>query len=180
MKVPSRNLGLEEKETLLFQTAACRKSATDSTSGICLLSWPLPLLTIGVRVPFHKMGDKLAAQQISSWVGMKLVILVITFLGKLDSTTEDNNGVVNPEDGKPGEVEKFDKMDEDLKQEVQAQVVEAKPKVKDKEIHSIQDEEGESEMMKRHLNVVFVGHVDAGKLRLEVRYFSSVVKLWPS
>ncbi|KAK7358162.1 hypothetical protein VNO77_00085 [Canavalia gladiata] len=81
---------------------------------------------------------------------------------QLDSA-EDNNGVVNPEDGKPGEVEKSDRMDEDPKQEVQAQAVEAEPKVKDKEIPSVQDEEDESEMMKRHLNVVFIGHVDAGK-----------------
>ncbi|XP_027340784.1 eukaryotic peptide chain release factor GTP-binding subunit ERF3A-like isoform X2 [Abrus precatorius] len=63
---------------------------------------------------------------------------------QLDSA-EDNNGVVNAEDGKP-EVEKSDKMDEG----------------KYKEIPSVQDED-ELEMKKRHLNVVFIGHVDAGK-----------------
>ncbi|KAK7320868.1 hypothetical protein VNO77_30759 [Canavalia gladiata] len=71
----------------------------------------------GVLVPFDKMGEK------------------------LDSAAEDNNGVVNPEDGKPGEVEKSDKMDEDPKQDVQAQAVEVEPKVKDKEIPSVKDEE---------------------------------------
>ncbi|RZB95363.1 Eukaryotic peptide chain release factor GTP-binding subunit ERF3A isoform A [Glycine soja] len=83
---------------------------------------------------------------------------------QLDSA-EDNNGVVNPEDGKPEEVEKYDKMDEDPKQEVEAEpkAVEAEPKVKDKEIPSVQDEEDVPEMTKRHLNVVFIGHVDAGK-----------------
>ncbi|KAK2385636.1 hypothetical protein P8452_40336 [Trifolium repens] len=79
---------------------------------------------------------------------------------QLDSA-EDINGVVNPEDEKP-DVDNFDKMDEDPKQEVQAQSVEAEPKVKDKEIPSGQDEE-EEQMKKRHLNVVFIGHVDAGK-----------------
>ncbi|CAK8579713.1 unnamed protein product [Lathyrus sativus] len=93
---------------------------------------------------------------------------------QLDSA-EDINGVVNPEDGKP-DVDNLDKMDEDPKQEVQAQAVEvepnakdnevqaveAEPKAKDKEIPSVQDEEAE-QMEKRHLNVVFIGHVDAGK-----------------
>ncbi|CAJ2672915.1 unnamed protein product [Trifolium pratense] len=83
---------------------------------------------------------------------------------QLDSAAEDINGVVNPEDEKPD----VDKMDEGLlsgsdpKQEVQAQSVEAEPKAKVKEILSVQDEEDE-QMKKRHLNVVFIGHVDAGK-----------------
>ncbi|XP_040871698.1 eukaryotic peptide chain release factor GTP-binding subunit ERF3A isoform X2 [Glycine max] len=83
---------------------------------------------------------------------------------QLDSA-EDNNGVVNAEDGRPEEVEKSDKMDEDPKQDVEAEpkAVEAEPKVKDKEVPSVQDEEDEPEMTKRHLNVVFIGHVDAGK-----------------
>lgn len=34
--------------------------------------------------------------------------------------------------------------------------------MKDKEVPSVQDEEDEPEMTKRHLNVVFIGHV--GKL----------------
>ncbi|BAT72656.1 hypothetical protein VIGAN_01008200 [Vigna angularis var. angularis] len=78
-------------------------------------------------------------------------------------SAEDNNGMVNPEDGRPEEVEKSDKMDEDPKQEVEAQDVEPEPKVKDKEIHPVQEEEEEPETTKRHLNVVFIGHVDAGK-----------------
>ncbi|KAH1079815.1 hypothetical protein GLYMA_05G243400v4 [Glycine max] len=84
---------------------------------------------------------------------------------QLDSAAEDNNGVVNAEDGRPEEVEKSDKMDEDPKQDVEAEpkAVEAEPKVKDKEVPSVQDEEDEPEMTKRHLNVVFIGHVDAGK-----------------
>ncbi|XP_045826370.1 eukaryotic peptide chain release factor GTP-binding subunit ERF3A-like isoform X1 [Trifolium pratense] len=86
---------------------------------------------------------------------------------QLDSA-EDINGVVNPEDEKP-DVDNFDKMEDegllsgnDPKQEVQAQSVEAEPKAKDKEIPPVQDEEDEH-MKKRHLNVVFIGHVDAGK-----------------
>ncbi|KAK7370084.1 hypothetical protein VNO80_12138 [Phaseolus coccineus] len=79
-------------------------------------------------------------------------------------SADDNTGVVNPDDGKPEEVEKSDKMDEDPKQEVQAQAAEAEPKVKDKEIPPVQEEEEEEpETTKRHLNVVFIGHVDAGK-----------------
>ncbi|KAI4347233.1 hypothetical protein L6164_008062 [Bauhinia variegata] len=82
---------------------------------------------------------------------------------QLDSA-EDNNGVVNPEDAKLEEVEKSDKMDEDPKQEVQEQPVQAETKVKDKEVSSVADKEEEEELnRKRHLNVVFIGHVDAGK-----------------
>ncbi|XP_057416672.1 uncharacterized protein LOC130711182 isoform X4 [Lotus japonicus] len=89
---------------------------------------------------------------------------------QLDSA-EDNNGVVNREDGKE-EVEKSDKMDEDPNQEVmaqaaeaqevQAQAIEAEPTVNE-EISVAPDEEEEPAMKKRHLNVVFIGHVDAGK-----------------
>ncbi|WJX15180.1 hypothetical protein P8452_05358 [Trifolium repens] len=50
----------------------------------------------------------------------------------------------------------------DPKQEVQAQSAEAEPKAKYEEIPSGHDEEKE-QMKKRHLNVVFIGHVDAGK-----------------
>ncbi|XP_057416671.1 uncharacterized protein LOC130711182 isoform X3 [Lotus japonicus] len=90
---------------------------------------------------------------------------------QLDSAAEDNNGVVNREDGKE-EVEKSDKMDEDPNQEVmaqaaeaqevQAQAIEAEPTVNE-EISVAPDEEEEPAMKKRHLNVVFIGHVDAGK-----------------
>ncbi|XP_027357666.1 eukaryotic peptide chain release factor GTP-binding subunit ERF3A isoform X2 [Abrus precatorius] len=81
---------------------------------------------------------------------------------QLESAAEDNNGVGSPEDGKAEEVEKSDKMDEDSKQEVQEQPFQAEPK--DKEIPPMQDEEDDVEITnKRHLNVVFIGHVDAGK-----------------
>ncbi|KAI4350990.1 hypothetical protein L6164_005385 [Bauhinia variegata] len=85
---------------------------------------------------------------------------------QLDSA-EDNNGVVNPENAKLEEVEKSDKMVEvvsDPKEEVQAQPVQTEAKVKDKEVSSVGDKEEEEELnRKRHLNVVFIGHVDAGK-----------------
>ncbi|XP_054817466.1 uncharacterized protein LOC129317134 isoform X1 [Prosopis cineraria] len=79
---------------------------------------------------------------------------------QLDSS-EDNNGVVNPEDAKPEEVDNSAKMDEGLNQEVKAQPVQADPK--DKEVPSVEDQEDEKTDKKRHLNVVFIGHVDAGK-----------------
>ncbi|KAF7819946.1 eukaryotic peptide chain release factor GTP-binding subunit ERF3A-like [Senna tora] len=78
---------------------------------------------------------------------------------QLDSA-EDNNGVVNPEDAKPEEVDSSDKMDEGPKQEVQAQPVQAEPKVKDKEVPPVEEEkDGGMLNQKRHLNVVFIGHV---------------------
>ncbi|RYR17708.1 hypothetical protein Ahy_B03g062404 isoform A [Arachis hypogaea] len=90
---------------------------------------------------------------------------------QLDSA-EDNNGVVIPDDVKPEEVDKSEKieeieksneMDEDPKQEVQAQPNQAEPTVRNREIHPVQDQEDELDNRKRHLNVVFIGHVDAGK-----------------
>ncbi|CAL0312382.1 unnamed protein product [Lupinus luteus] len=82
---------------------------------------------------------------------------------QLDSAAEENIGVVNLEDGKP-EVGKSDKMDEDPKQEVQPQPVQAEePNVKAKEIPTVQDEKDDLQLKKRHVNVVFIGHVDAGK-----------------
>lgn len=86
---------------------------------------------------------------------------------QLDSA-EDNNGVSNPEDVKPEEVEvqKPDKMEEDSKDEVcrDSLPVENVPKVKEKEVAATEDVEAEMEInKKRHLNVVFIGHVDAGK-----------------
>ncbi|XP_057749678.1 uncharacterized protein LOC130968431 isoform X1 [Arachis stenosperma] len=91
---------------------------------------------------------------------------------QLDSAAEDNNGVVIPDDVKPEEVDKSEKieeieksneMDEDPKQEVQAQPTQAEPTVRNREIHPVQDQEDELDNRKRHLNVVFIGHVDAGK-----------------
>ncbi|KAK9272524.1 hypothetical protein L1049_002897 [Liquidambar formosana] len=86
---------------------------------------------------------------------------------QLDSS-EDNNGVPNPEDAKPEVVEKSDKMEEDSKDEdhINSQSVQVKPKVKVKDIFASEVIEAHDEMevdKKRHLNVVFIGHVDAGK-----------------
>ncbi|XP_020975439.1 eukaryotic peptide chain release factor GTP-binding subunit ERF3A isoform X5 [Arachis ipaensis] len=91
---------------------------------------------------------------------------------QLDSAAEDNNGVVIPDDVKPEEVDKSEKieeieksneMDEDPKQEVQAQPSQAEPTVRNREIPPVQDQQDELDNQKRHLNVVFIGHVDAGK-----------------
>ena len=85
---------------------------------------------------------------------------------------EDNNRVVIPDDVKPEEVDKSEKieeieksneMDEDPKQEVQAQPSQAEPTVRNREIPPVQDQQDELDNQKRHLNVVFIGHVDAGK-----------------
>ncbi|XP_022766215.1 eukaryotic peptide chain release factor GTP-binding subunit ERF3A-like isoform X2 [Durio zibethinus] len=82
------------------------------------------------------------------------------------NSAEDNNGVVNPEVTKPEEVEISDKLEEGVKDEVdtKSQAVQAEPK--DKEVAAQEDAEASVEMeteKKRHLNVVFIGHVDSGK-----------------
>ncbi|CAL9031665.1 unnamed protein product [Prunus brigantina] len=85
---------------------------------------------------------------------------------QLDSA--EDNGVVNPEAAQP-EVENSNKMEEvsDSKEEVHPHSV--KPEVveqKGKEKINVDPEEEHDEMeldKKRHLNVVFIGHVDAGK-----------------
>ncbi|ONI09287.1 hypothetical protein PRUPE_5G229200 [Prunus persica] len=83
---------------------------------------------------------------------------------QLDSA--EDNGVVNPDAAQP-EVENSNKMEEDSKEEVHAHSV--KPEVveqKGKEKINVDPEEEHDEMeldKKRHLNVVFIGHVDAGK-----------------
>lgn len=82
---------------------------------------------------------------------------------QLDSTEENNGVVVNTQDAQPEELEKVDNnMEEDSKDNVtlNSKEVQAEPKVKEKE--ETPDEE-EEENTKRHLNVVFIGHVDAGK-----------------
>uniref|UniRef100_A0A2P2LVL5 Uncharacterized protein MANES_14G168200 n=1 Tax=Rhizophora mucronata TaxID=61149 RepID=A0A2P2LVL5_RHIMU len=90
---------------------------------------------------------------------------------QLDSA-EGINGVVKPEDARPEEVDKWDKMEEDPKesttlnsQEVQAESKELE--VKNKEVSAPESQEAPDEIeeanKKRHLNVVFIGHVDAGK-----------------
>ncbi|KAK2648000.1 hypothetical protein Ddye_015489 [Dipteronia dyeriana] len=86
---------------------------------------------------------------------------------QLDSA-EENNGMVNPEDAKQEEVEMVDKMMEDPKDEVHtvSEPVHTEPKVKDKEVSAAENVESVKEAeenVKRHLNVVFIGHVDAGK-----------------
>ncbi|BBH04157.1 Translation elongation factor EF1A/initiation factor IF2gamma family protein [Prunus dulcis] len=83
---------------------------------------------------------------------------------QLDSA--EDNGVVNPEAALT-EVENSNKMEEDSNEEVHAHSV--KPEVveqKGKEKINVDPEEEHDEMeldKKRHLNVVFIGHVDAGK-----------------
>ncbi|XP_065625966.1 uncharacterized protein LOC112026277 isoform X2 [Quercus suber] len=59
------------------------------------------------------------------------------------------------------ELEKVDKMEEDSKEEVHNQAVEVEKKVKEKENSALDDEAAfEKELpKKRHLNVVFIGHV---------------------
>ncbi|KAK9010014.1 hypothetical protein V6N11_036532 [Hibiscus sabdariffa] len=96
---------------------------------------------------------------------------------QLDSA-EDDKGMAIPEDAKPEEVEMTEKVEEvemtdkvekeGMKDEVdsKSQPVQAEPKVKDKEVAALEDAEVPDEMEsqnKRHLNVVFIGHVDAGK-----------------
>ncbi|CAN6804234.1 unnamed protein product, partial [Brassica oleracea] len=106
---------------------------------------------------------------------------------QLDSAEENNGvGVVIPTYQNSDGVEIVDKMDEDLKDEVQESVptpdVQQAPEDHDQEIlHPVHNpakakekaaqekaakEEAEEEAeanKKRHLNVVFIGHVDAGK-----------------
>ncbi|PKI77803.1 hypothetical protein CRG98_001767, partial [Punica granatum] len=78
---------------------------------------------------------------------------------------EDCNGVVAPEDPKP-ESEKVDEIDEGMKEQIAAtsQPVHRDLKGKEKEvIPAVDVEDDKEEEQKRHLNVVFIGHVDAGK-----------------
>nr|WDY61363.1 eukaryotic peptide chain release factor GTP-binding subunit ERF3A [Nitraria sibirica] len=85
---------------------------------------------------------------------------------QLDSA-EENNGLINPEEAKPDEVEKVDEVEEDLRNAVQPTLknVPVQSKAKEKEVSAPEDVDSEDERRdeKRHLNVVFIGHVDAGK-----------------
>ncbi|KAB5512421.1 hypothetical protein DKX38_029449 [Salix brachista] len=109
------------------------------------------------------------------WMGFLLYLLKNPYIEEevrslqLDSAASEINGVINTEDARPEEVEKVDEMEKDSNdkvtvssQEVQAEL----PKVKDK-VPAPEDVEALVEMeqdnKKRHLNVVFIGHVDAGK-----------------
>ncbi|KAL9379649.1 hypothetical protein Peur_028131 [Populus x canadensis] len=89
---------------------------------------------------------------------------------QLDSAASEVNGVINPEDAKPEEVEEVDKMEEDSNDNVTISTQEMQvetSKVKDKQVPVSEDVgapvEMEEDNKKRHLNVVFIGHVDAGK-----------------
>ncbi|CAH8252693.1 unnamed protein product [Arabidopsis lyrata] len=119
---------------------------------------------------------------------------------QLDSADE-NNGVVIPEDHNSDEVENLDKApEEDLKDEVQESVpvpdeqqasedhdevmlhpvhnpAKAKEKAaQDKAAKEEAEDEAEANK-KRHLNVVFIGHVDAGKSTIggQILYLSGQV-----
>ncbi|XP_031092941.1 eukaryotic peptide chain release factor GTP-binding subunit ERF3A isoform X1 [Ipomoea triloba] len=89
---------------------------------------------------------------------------------QLDSSVEDTH-MANADDGKPDEVVKPDETDEvDVKNEPQANSepmhIEHKgiTEEKEKKNPAIDDANDEEEInKKRHLNVVFIGHVDAGK-----------------
>ncbi|KAM1786805.1 hypothetical protein ACFX12_039536 [Malus domestica] len=83
---------------------------------------------------------------------------------QLDSA--EDNGVVNPDEAKP-EVENDNKMEEDSREEIHKQSdksVVVEHKGKEKETPDPEEEHDDMELdKKRHLNVVFIGHVDAGK-----------------
>ncbi|KAG6750988.1 hypothetical protein POTOM_045505 [Populus tomentosa] len=115
----------------------------------------------------------------SGWAGVWSDIAEEIRSLQLDSA--EVNGVINPEDAKPEEVEEVDKMEEgvdglfsraplDSNDNVTISTLEMQAetsKVKDKEVPVSEDVgapvEMEEDNKKRHLNVVFIGHVDAGK-----------------
>ncbi|KAF8025206.1 hypothetical protein BT93_F2139 [Corymbia citriodora subsp. variegata] len=81
-------------------------------------------------------------------------------------SADDNNGAINPEDAKPEEVEKMDESEEGWKEEIAANSHPVPVEPKGKEIVVPEEDVAMDEVeedMKRHLNVVFIGHVDAGK-----------------
>ncbi|XP_038725371.1 eukaryotic peptide chain release factor GTP-binding subunit ERF3A isoform X3 [Tripterygium wilfordii] len=90
---------------------------------------------------------------------------------QLDSTAEDSDGVVNPENAKPEEVEMLDNTVGGLESQADAGV-NSQAALTDAEVNeqvvlppeAIEErDEMEENARKRHLNVVFIGHVDAGK-----------------
>ncbi|KAI8550049.1 hypothetical protein RHMOL_Rhmol06G0074000 [Rhododendron molle] len=90
---------------------------------------------------------------------------------QLDSS-EDNDVTASAEVLKPEEVGKPDKMEEDWRDEdhevnVNSQPAQVEPKGtvegKCQDISATEDIKDEEEVKKRHLNAVFIGHVDAGK-----------------
>ncbi|GAB2232289.1 hypothetical protein Droror1_Dr00011321 [Drosera rotundifolia] len=86
---------------------------------------------------------------------------------QLDSA--EDNGAIDVEEPKQQAVEQVDAMEEDLVEvpHQNSETIEAEPKVKEKEavVHEDSEElnDAAEENNKRHLNVVFIGHVDAGK-----------------
>ncbi|XP_042476287.1 eukaryotic peptide chain release factor GTP-binding subunit ERF3A [Macadamia integrifolia] len=93
---------------------------------------------------------------------------------QLDSA--GNNEVAASDEVKAEESEKWDAVEEDVKDEVVSdpkdeppsnpEPLHVEPKVKDKEMTArqiAQERDEKEENKKRHLNVVFIGHVDAGK-----------------
>ncbi|WCJ42040.1 GTP binding Elongation factor Tu family protein [Euphorbia peplus] len=77
---------------------------------------------------------------------------------------EENNGAANSEDANPKEVDSLDRMEEDVKEDdMILEPKHAETKVKDKEVAAPAEVVMEEHNKKRHLNVVFIGHVDAGK-----------------
>ncbi|KAK6944121.1 Translational (tr)-type GTP-binding domain [Dillenia turbinata] len=86
---------------------------------------------------------------------------------KLDKMEEEGlSGGHSAEHVKQEEVELMDKMEEDVKGEIHtgSQSVQVEQRVKEREPAPVQiEDELMEENKKRHLNVVFIGHVDAGK-----------------
>ncbi|XP_021760841.1 eukaryotic peptide chain release factor GTP-binding subunit ERF3A-like [Chenopodium quinoa] len=97
---------------------------------------------------------------------------------QLDSSVEDS-GAIDVEDIKPKEADGAVEMEEDIVESTNAEQMEVEPKEKEKveapvhevkekveatvhEVKEVKDVE-EARSKKRHLNVVSIGHVDAGK-----------------
>ncbi|KAL3716304.1 hypothetical protein ACJRO7_007982 [Eucalyptus globulus] len=81
---------------------------------------------------------------------------------------EENNGVVHPEDPTHEEMEKVDEMEEGAQDEIlkTSQQIQADPRGNDDKASAVEHVDTQDEMeedRKRHLNVVFIGRVDAGK-----------------
>ncbi|XP_056170536.1 uncharacterized protein LOC115665764 isoform X1 [Syzygium oleosum] len=83
-------------------------------------------------------------------------------------SAEEYNGVGHPEDPKLEEMEMVDEKEEGAQDEIlkTSQQIQADPRGNDDEASAVEHVDVQDEMeedMKRHLNVVFIGHVDAGK-----------------
>ncbi|KAI4324940.1 hypothetical protein MLD38_030381 [Melastoma candidum] len=85
---------------------------------------------------------------------------------QLDS--DDVHGAINPENKEAEEADIVVEKDEGLKEEIEAipQPEHVEPQGKEKEVPAPVEDDTAEEVVgdgKRHLNVVFIGHVDAGK-----------------